>query len=158
MSLSDQNIIYVLTLFDAGISPSQISNILLSAGLTELKLMTILWYLRKNGRLSDNDLLNYTSQDDLLQSCKSNYTAGCFNSMQTRQGFDTPDLSTSDTMWVDPGPTMPWDTLADRFTLAAHVNKKLPSEICALLRCNGYNVTQAQVLTSLNRQGVITGC
>lgn len=164
MSLSDLNIKYVLTSFDAGISPLRILNALLSAGVTELEPITILQCLREKGRLSYDDPLSSASQDDLLRGCEPfyiqqpNHAPGSSTATQERQGFDTPTSPTSATALDDPGPTMLWDTLADTFTLAAHGYGQSVPKICALLRSHGFDVTQEQVLTSLIRQGAITEC
>lgn len=174
MSLSNQNIDYVLTSFDAGISPLQIYDALLSAGVTELEPNIILQCLRENGRLSQDDPQSYEYLGDLLLSYEPirvkiwqrNQAPGSSTATQEGQGFDPPVSPTSTiacsptstTAWVDPGPTLPWDALADSFTMAAHNYRQPVPDICAVLRKNGYNVTQSQVLTSLNWQGVITGC
>ncbi len=166
MSLSNQNIEYVLTSFDAGSPPLRILDALLSAGVKGLEPNAILQCLRANGRLRDDDPQSYEYLGDLLLECEpikvkiwqSNQAPGSSTATQESQGFDTPVPPTSTIAWVDPGPTMPWDTLADRFTLAAHNYRQSVPDICAVLRKNGYDVTQSQVLNSLNRQGVITGC
>lgn len=165
MSLSNQNIKYILTSFDAGISPFRIFNALLSAGVTGLEPNTILQCLRINGRLRNDDPLSYKYMGDLLLGCapikvkiwQHHQDSGSSTATQERQEFDTPIPPTSAIAWVDPGPTMPWDTLADSFTLAAHNYRRSVPDICAVLRKNGYNVIQLQVLSSLSRQGVITG-
>ena len=48
---------------------------------------------------------------------------------------------------------MPWGPLAARFTIFAHRTGRSVPQILAQLRHNGYDVTAADVIASLNQQG-----
>lgn len=53
-------------------------------------------------------------------------------------------------------PNIPWSPLAGRFTILAHRMGRSVPQIMAHLRHNGYDVTAAEVVASLNQQGVYT--
>lgn len=53
-------------------------------------------------------------------------------------------------------PNIPWGPLAGRFTILAHRMGRSVPQILAHLRHNGYDVTAAEVVASLNQQGVCT--
>lgn len=56
----------------------------------------------------------------------------------------------------DPGLTLTWSELADRFTMSAHRCGKSVDEIWATLRRNGYDIAKTEVIASLYVQGVVS--
>lgn len=69
--------------------------------------------------------------------------------------FAAPD--DDDDLLVDPGPMLllPWDAQADDFALTAYrAGNKSRDEIWTTLRSRGYDISRAEVVTSLIRQGV----
>lgn len=157
MSLNTDHVQYILARFSAGIPPRQILDELqYRAYLPWINITTVERYLCENGRLQE---IPPPSSANANQG-GSRPGPSTAQSQNARQSpicpaaavvgtFDT-DITNLD----DPGPTLSWDSLADKFAISACRGGKSEDDIWLTLRSNGYDITRPEVVASLIRQGV----
>lgn len=134
---------YTLAQFDRGVPPHQIlADLQYRDFLPSINVGTIERCLRDNDRVLKND-------QEAGKSTQGNSRSGQSPTGDAAMG----NFATGDDRFVDPGPTMQWDARADAFALAAYRAKKSGDEIWAMLRSNGYDITRAEVVINLVRQG-----
>lgn len=148
---------YVLSQFDAGVSPPQILAQLRSTGYPTLQLVTIEQCLRSHGRPVDGP--NPTSRPSFTsntfdaqgyQGQAINYAGDSFvrGSTAPRPAFNPPSNFRPQSNQGR------WDTAADSYAISAHREGRSVMEIWDGLRSAGYVVNAAEVAASLNAQGV----
>ena len=143
MPFNKTHVQYALAQFDRGVPPHQIViDLQYRDFLPSINVGTIERCLRENGRVLKND-------QQAGNTTQGNTRSGQFPTGAAAMG----DSATGDDRFVNPGPTMQWDARADAFALAAYRAKKSGDEIWRMLRSNGYNITRAEVVTKLVRQG-----
>lgn len=143
MPFNKTHVQYTLAQFDRGFPPYQIlADLQYRDFLPSINVGTIERCLRDNGRVPKND-------HEAGKSTQGNSRSGQSPTGDAAMG----NFATGDDRFVDPGPTMQWDARADAFALAAYRAKKSGGEIWAMLRSNGYDITRAEVVINLVRQG-----
>lgn len=165
MPLTRTHVEYVLTQFEAGVSPQQILiGLQYRAFLPSINLATIERCLRENGRLPEN-----CRPDSAAQGNQTPGAGGGRNppllvngvtpdpSMTTEQAHQSPASPVAQTSatgnLVDLGPTtLEWDAQAERSAIAAYRSGQSIEEILLTLRSRGYDIAQAELIVSLVRQ------
>lgn len=146
MSLSRDNIQYILARFSAGIPSRQILNELqYRAYLPWINIVMVERCLRENGCLQE------------LSATSANHgEAGPSTATQNaHQCPASPAVGTFETDNLhDPGPTLPWDAQADKFAISAYQGGKSEDYIWVTLRRYGYDITRPEVVASLIKQGI----
>ena len=165
MPLTRTHVEYVLTQFEAGVPPQQILiGLQYRAFLPSINLATIERCLRENDRLPDN-----CRPDNAAQGNQSPGAGGARNppplangvalgpSTTTEEAHQPPASPIARTSatgnLVDPGPTLDWDAQAERSAIAAYRSGQSIEEILLTLRSRGYDITQAELIVGLVRQG-----
>lgn len=160
MSLNRSNVRYVLPQFNAGVSPHKIlCGLQYRTYLPGINFVTIERCLRKNGHLQDNNQTGHaalSSQSrevgrrdlDSVRNREYNIAREEVVINLVRQGVQ---VATAD--HVDFGPFRRWDVQADSFALSAYRSGQSWDEICLTLRNRGYDITRADVVINLIRQG-----
>lgn len=184
MHLSTSNVEYILAKFDAGVPSHRIViGLQYRAFLPSIDVATIEQCLYDNGRLMKTHQAAITIKDDRSRggvgggggvgghasnslpppANESSTPRASATTEETHQfptgaaaidNFAAPD---DDDLLVDPGPMLlrPWDAQADDFALTAYqAGNKSRDEIWTTLRSRGYDISRAEVVTSLIRQGV----
>lgn len=174
MHLNTSDVQYILAKFDAGVPPHRILiGLQYRAFLpTAIDIATIENCLYDNGRLmkihqaatttKDDQALGFGHTSDPLLPPAANEGAPAGLAATTQEahrqlpstGLAMGNLATD--QLVDSGPMLPWDAQADDFALTAYQASKSRDEIWTTLRNRGYDITPADVVTSLVRQGVRT--
>lgn len=167
MPFNKSHVQYVLAQFDAGVSPHEILvKLQYRAFLPSINVATIERCIRDNGRvLTDQQTGNATKSNQSRGIGQASHplppanqgapgsSAATQGSSQFPIGFATRSFPTN-VDYFDPGPRMPWDPEADKFTLAEYRAKKSGEEIWTSLRSRGYDITPQEIVNSLVRQGV----
>lgn len=167
MHLSTSNVQYILAKFDAGVPPHRIViGLHYRAFLPSIDVATIEQCLYDNGRLMKTHHAAIVIKDDRSLGVghasdsppPANEGAPGASATSTQEARQLPTNPATDNLatddLVDPGPMLPWDSQADDFALTAYRAMKSRDEIWTTLRSRGYNITRAEVVTSLIRQGV----
>lgn len=151
--------------FEAGVPPQQILiGLQYRAFLPSINLATIERCLRENDRLPDN-----CRPDNSAKGNQSPGAGGTSNppllpngvtpgpSTTTEEAHQSPASPTAQTSatgnLIDPGPTLEWDAQAEHSAIAAQRSGQPIEEILLALRSRGYDITQAELILSLARQG-----
>lgn len=167
MHLNTSNVQYILAKFDAGVPPHRIViGLQYHAFLPSIDVATIERCLYDNGRLMKTHQAAITIKDDRslgvghasdpLPPANEDSPGASATTQEARQfptGSAVDNFAAADDL-ADPGPMLPWDAQADDFALTAYRAGKSCDEIWAMLRSRGYDITRAEVVTSLIRQGV----
>lgn len=166
MPLTRTHVEYVLAQFEAGVPPQQILiGLQYRAFLPSINLATIERCLRENDRLPDN-----CQPDNSAQGNQSPGAGGASNpppllangiapgpSTTTEEAHQSPASATAQTSatdnLIDPGPTLEWDAQAEHSAIAAHRSGQPIEEILLTLRSRGYDITEAELIVGLPRQG-----
>ncbi len=184
MHLSTSNVEYILAKFDAGVPSHRIViGLQYRAFLPSIDVATIEQCLYDNGRLMKTHQAAITIKDDRSlggggggggvgghasdslppPANEGSTPRASATTQETRQfptgaaAMDTFAAPDDDDLLVDPGPMLllPWDAQADDFALTAYrAGNKSRDEIWTTLRSRGYDISRAEVVTSLIRQGV----
>ena len=166
MSLNRENVQYILARFDAGIPPLQILNELqYLAYLPWINIGTVERCLCKNGRLQEipSPLPSSSSSTTTTTTTTSNNQGRPGPSTSTYHDRQIPTTSPAAAVGKvgtvvdnleDPGPTLPWNSLADTFTISAYKCGKSEDDIWVTLRRYGYDITRPEVVASLIKQGI----
>lgn len=163
MQLNKSHVEYVLAQCDAGVSPGQILHGLqYRAFLPSINVATIERCIRDNGRvLTDQQTGNATQDNQSLVIDQASHalppaSQGAPGPSAASQGsgqFPTDSTTRAFPTNSGPGPTMPWDSQADKLALAEYRAMKPVKMIWISLRNRGYNITPPEVVNSLVRQG-----
>lgn len=160
--LSEENIDYVLDEFDAGVELNLILNELHVAGYVGVTITAIQECLQLYGRIAS---LNQPIVAARGQSAQSAAPANAFqqnpnnpDDSRTHDPLTPPEaLEVPALRWnspVEQASSFSWDAEADEFAKGAHSRGLTVPEIAASLCRNGYSASTAQVVASLNGQGV----
>lgn len=146
MSLNRENVQYILARFGAGIPPRQILNELqYRAYLPWITIGTVERCIRENGRRQE--ISAPPANQGGPGPSTATQSARQFSASPAMRTLETDDL-------VDPGPTMPWDSQADKFAISAYRGGKSEDYIWVTLRSHGYDITRPEVVASLIKQGI----
>lgn len=158
MSLNRENVQYILARFDVGIPPLQILNELqYLAYLPWINVTTVERCLCENGRRLQEILAPSSSSSANNQGKPGPSMTATHHDRQipaSRPATTVGRSETVDNLVVDPGPTLPWNSLADSFTISAYKCGKSEDHIWVTLRGYGYDITRPEVVASLIKQGI----
>lgn len=149
MPFNKTHVQYALAQFDRGVSPRQILvDLQYRDFLPSINAAKIERCLRDNGRVLQNNQRagNARSGQNFPTGPAATASRGTFATVTTIKEDD-------EHHFVDPGPTMNWDVLADAFALAAYRAGKSGVEIWSILRTNGYDISRSEVVVNLVWQG-----
>lgn len=144
-TLNKSHVQYVLARFDNGVPPYRILiGLQYRDFLPSISVATIERCLLDNGRVLKYQQVGNIGPSTATQGHGQYPTSAAMG-----------DSATADDHVADPGSTtMQWDARADTLALAAYRNRKSGDEIWNMLRSQGYDITRAEVVINLIRQGV----
>lgn len=153
MSLSRENIQFILARFSAGIPPRQILHDLqYRAYLPLINIAMVERCLCEHGHHLQEIPATSANQGEPGPSTATQNALEFPASPAASGTFETDDDLD------DPGPTLPWDAQADEFTISAYRGGKSEDYIWVTLRRYGYDITRPEVVASLIKQGISAAC
>lgn len=149
MSFNSEHVQYILARFSAGVSSRQILDELqYRAYLPWINIATVERCLCENGRLPEIPTRSANQGGPGGPS-----TVATQNARRSPTSAGVGRFSNSDNL-DDPGPTLPWDSLADNFAISAYRGGKSEDDIWVTLRNYGYDISRPEVVASLIKQGI----
>lgn len=169
MSLNTEHVQYILARF-TGIRPRQIlEELQYRAYLPWINIATVERCLCENGCLLIQEIPTTPSSADNHQGGSDRLGPSITAATQNEARHQNSPITTSPAAAAavgtffeidnlldidDPGPTLSWDSLAEKFAISAYRGGKSEDDIWVTLRRYGYDITRPEVVASLIRQGI----
>lgn len=157
-----QNVLFVISQFDAGVAPAEIVSQLQSSGYETLQLVNIEQCLRSNGLTVNvcNPRYSQSFANKTFDVCENQ--SPTVSSALARNSFvgdiqGSPAASVpSRRLSVQINQGRGWDSAADKYAINAHEDGRSVVDIWEDLKRDGYNVKVSEVASSLSSQGVFS--